>query len=198
MDLTQTVVNSLVRQRGETPLRLRTEDIEIHKTRNHPRCATAVLMDMSGSMRYEGQYMHVKRMALALQGLIQSEYPGDFLRFIEMSTFAPRKSPGELLEMMPKPVTIHDPWVRLKVDMSDDSISEYQIPPHFTNIQHALQLARRQLVNTDTPNRQIILITDGLPTAHFEDWWLYMLIRPTLKPNLQPCERDSRTRRIHD
>ncbi len=178
MDLTQTVVNALVRQRGELPLRLRTEDIEIHKTRNHPRCATAVLMDMSGSMRYEGQYMHVKRMALALQGLIQSEYPGDFLRFIEMSTFARAKSPGELLEMMPKPVTIHDPWVRLKVDMSDDSISEYQIPPHFTNIQHALQMARRQLANTDTPNRQIILITDGLPTAHFEDSWLYMLYPP--------------------
>ena len=43
-----------------------------------------------------------------------------------------------------------------------------QIPPHFTNIQHGLQLARQFLATQDTPNRQIILITDGLPTAHFE------------------------------
>lgn len=178
MDLPQTVINALIRQGGHAPLQLRTSDIEIHKTRNHPRCATVVLMDMSGSMRYDGQYMNVKRMALALQGLIQSEYPGDFLRFIEMATFAKPTAAGEIIELMPKPVTIHDPWVRLKVDMSDDGVSEYQIPPHFTNIQHALQLARRQLVNADTPNKQIILITDGLPTAHFEDSWLYMLYPP--------------------
>lgn len=181
IDMTQTMINTLIRSRGEKPDRLRSDDIEVHKTRNHPKCATAVLMDMSGSMRYDGQYMNVKRMALALQGLIQSEYPGDFLRFIEMATFARPKAAGEIIEMMPKPVTIHDPWVRLKVDMSDDGISEYQIPPHFTNIQHALQMARQQLANTDTPNRQIILITDGLPTAHFEDSMLYMLYPPDPK-----------------
>lgn len=178
IDMTQTVLNALVRDPKGRPMRLRNEDIEIHKTRNHPKCATAVLMDMSGSMRYEGQYINVKRMALALQGLIQSEYPGDILRFIEISTFAKLKTPGELIEMMPKPVTIHDPWVRLKADMSDPAVSEFQIPPHFTNIQHGLQLARQHLAATDTPNRQVILITDGLPTAHFEEGWLYMLYPP--------------------
>ena len=79
---------------------------------------------------------------------------------------------------MPKPVTIHDPWVQLKADMSDPEISEHQLPPHFTNIQHALQMARQNLVNCDTPNRQIVLITDGLPTAHFEQESLYMLYPP--------------------
>ena len=74
------------------PVRLQTEDIEIHRTRNTPKCATVVLMDMSGSMRYDGQYINVKRMALALDGLIRREYPGDFLQFIEMYTFAkPRR-----------------------------------------------------------------------------------------------------------
>ena len=175
IDMPQTVINALLRHGDERPLRLRSEDIEVHKTRNHPKCATAVLMDMSGSMRYEGQYINVKRMALALQGLIQSEYPGDILRFFEVATFAKLKSPGELIEMMPKPVTIHDPWVRLKADMSDERVSEYQIPPHFTNIQHGLQMARQHLAATDTPNRQVVLITDGLPTAHFEQQWLYML-----------------------
>ena len=52
--------------------------------------------------------------------------------------------------------------------MSDPNISEMQIPPHFTNIQHGLQLARKFLAAQDTPNRQVMLITDGLPTAHFE------------------------------
>ena len=87
MDIPQTMINAMLRQGTERPIRLRQDDIEIHRTRNNPKCATVVLMDMSGSMRYEGQYVNVKRMALALQGLIQSEYPGDFLRFIEMYTF---------------------------------------------------------------------------------------------------------------
>ncbi|MFG0260910.1 MAG: hypothetical protein ACF788_00760 [Novipirellula sp. JB048] len=178
LDLPQTIINALLRQGDERPLRLRNDDIVVHQTRNHPKCATCVIMDMSGSMRYEGQYINAKRMALAMQGLIQSEYPGDFLRFIEMYTFAKLVSPGEIIELMPKTVTIHDPWVRLKADMSDDEISEHQVHPHFTNIQHALKLARQNLVNSDTPNRQIVLITDGLPTAHFEDEWLYMLYPP--------------------
>jgi uncharacterized protein with von Willebrand factor type A (vWA) domain len=135
-------------------------------------------MDMSGSMRYDGQYMNVKRMALALQGLISREYPGDFLRFIEMYTFAKVRSAGEIIELMPKPVTLYDPWVRLKADLSRDDISEHQIPPHFTNIQHALRLARQNLAAVDTPNKQIILITDGLPTAHFEESILYLLYPP--------------------
>ena len=62
--------------------------------------------------------------------------------------------------------------------MSRDDISEFQVPPHFTNIQHGLSLARRLLATQDTPNRQIILITDGLPTAHFEGQMLYLLYPP--------------------
>ena len=178
MDIPQTFINALLRQGLDSPLRLHSEDIEVHRTRNTPKCATAVIMDMSGSMRYDGQYINVKRMALALQGLIQSEYPGDFLGFIEMYTFARLRRAGEIIDLLPKPVTIHDPVVRYRIDMSDTEISEYQIPPHFTNIQHALQLARQLLANQDTPNRQIILITDGLPTSHFEDSFLYLLYPP--------------------
>ena len=178
MDIPQTIINTLLRQGNDRPLRLNGDDIEIHKTRNHPKCATCVIMDMSGSMRYDYQYMNVKRMAIAMQGLIQSEYPGDFLRFIEMFTFAKMRSPGEIVNLMPKPVSIHDPWVRLKVDLSDEHVSETQIHQHFTNIQRSLQLARQNLVTTDTPNRQIVLITDGLPTAHNEGEWLYMLYPP--------------------
>lgn len=178
MDLPQTFVNAMLRQGPGLPITFRGEDIEIHRTRNTPKCATVVVMDMSGSMRYDGQYVNAKRMTLALDGLIRSEYPGDFLRCLEMYTFAKPVLAGEIVKVMPKPVTLHQPWVRLKVDMSREDISEVQIPPHFTNIQHALQLSRRMLATVPTPNRQVFLITDGLPTAHFEGEWLYLLYPP--------------------
>ena len=100
------------------------------------------------------------------------------LKFIEMYTFAKVRPAAEIVELLPKPVTLYDPIVQLRADMSRDDITESMIHPHFTNIQHGLQLARRLLAAQDTPNRQIILITDGLPTAHFEAHWLYMLYPP--------------------
>jgi uncharacterized protein with von Willebrand factor type A (vWA) domain len=79
---------------------------------------------------------------------------------------------------MPKPVTLFDPVVRIRLDMSDPKVSELMLPPHFTNIQHGLQMARQFLSVQDTPNRQVILITDGLPTAHFEGKLLHLLYPP--------------------
>lgn len=178
MDIPQTMINAMLRQPDKRPLRLHQDDIEIHKTRNNPKCATVVLMDMSGSMRYDGQYVNVKKMGLALNGLIAGEYPGDFLRFIEVATFAKVVPPGDLVSLMPKIPTITNPVVRLKADMSRDDISEIHIPPHFTNIQHGMTMARQFLSLQDTPNRQVVLITDGLPTAHFEGSDLFMLYPP--------------------
>jgi len=178
MDIPQSLINAMLRDGPGLPVRLKSQDIEIHRTRNTPKCATVVVMDMSGSMRHDGQYINVKRMALALDGLIRSEYPGDFLHFVEMASFAKPCRAGELVELLPKPVTIHDPVVRLRADMSDPEISEQMIPPHFTNIQHALAQSRRLLAGQDTVNRQIILITDGLPTAHFEGQDLFLLYPP--------------------
>ncbi len=196
MDIPQSLINAMLRTSGEpksepksetpsetqTPgagdriaIRLKPEDIEIHRTRNNPKSATVVVMDMSGSMRYDGQYINVKRMAMAIEGLIRSEYPGDYIGFVEMYTFGKSRRPGEIPELMPRPVTLFDPWVQLKVDMANPNVSEHMVHQHFTNIQHSLRLARQLLANQDTPNRQIILITDGLPTAHFEDSTLYMV-----------------------
>jgi uncharacterized protein with von Willebrand factor type A (vWA) domain len=190
MDIPQSMINALVRQGTEArrhediaggapaAVRMKPEDIEIHHTRNTPKCATAVIMDMSGSMRYAGQYINCKRMGLALDGLIRREYPGDFLQFIEMYTFAKPRHISELPSLMPKPVTVYNPIVRMRADMSDPRISEFDVPPHFTNIQRSLHLARQFLLPQDTPNRQIILITDGLPTAHFEGEQLFLMYPP--------------------
>jgi uncharacterized protein with von Willebrand factor type A (vWA) domain len=79
---------------------------------------------------------------------------------------------------MPKPVTLFQPYVQLKVDMSHDQVSEHMVHPHFTNIQHALRLSRQLLAAQDAANKQIIVITDGLPTAHFEQNELYLLYPP--------------------
>ncbi|MGO8691809.1 MAG: hypothetical protein ACLQLG_19480 [Thermoguttaceae bacterium] len=178
LDIPGSMLNAMIRSGPGLPIRMAPEDLQVHHTRNTPKCATAVLLDMSGSMRYDGLYVNVKRMGLALDGLIRREYPGDWLQFIEVATFAKPRQPGEIVTLLPKPVTLIDPVVRLRADMSDQRLSEMQIPGHFTNIQHGLQLARRMLAAQDTPNRQIILITDGLPTAHFEGHELYLLYPP--------------------
>lgn len=194
MDIPQSFVNAALREgmeaqrhagtKGESAyrravrFRMQPSDIEIHRTRNTPKCATCVLLDMSGSMRHGGQYVNAKRMALALDGLIKREYPGDFVGFIEMYTFARRRAVAEIPTLLPRPVSLRQPVVRLRADMSRPEMSEAQIPQHFTNIQHALSLSRRILSAQDTPNRQVMLITDGLPTAHFEGEHLYMLYPP--------------------
>ncbi len=199
MDIPQSMINAMVRRGVETPMRLLPDDIEIHRTRNTPKCATVIIMDMSGSMRYDGQYINAKRMALALDGLIRQEYPGDFLGFIEMYTFGKICPANEVIDLMPKPVTLFDPMVRLSVDMSRQEISEHMVHQHFTNIQHSLKLARQILSTQNTINRQVVLITDGLPTAHFDGSVLNLIYPPhpetesaTMREAML-CQRDNIT-----
>lgn len=187
MDAPQSFVNAAVRRHAEAVrdgrapergLRLTAADIEIHESKKTPRCATSVVIDMSGSMRNDGQYINAKRMALALDGLIRTEYPGDALTFVEVFSVAKIRGVGEIPALMPKPVTIRAPRVRLRADLSDPKVTEGMIPPHFTNLQHGLRLARQTLATQDTPNRQIMLITDGLPTAHMDGEHLYLIYPP--------------------
>ncbi|MGL5094518.1 MAG: hypothetical protein ACRDD1_02965, partial [Planctomycetia bacterium] len=113
MDVVQSMVNAMLRESKNgaptLPVRMKPDDIEIFRTRNNPKAATVVLLDMSGSMRYNGQYVNVKRMGLALDGHIRKEYPGDYLQFIEMFSFAKPRHISEIAGLMPKPVTVYDP-----------------------------------------------------------------------------------------
>ena len=183
LDLPASMFNAIAREAADPAgdparPRFRAEDLRVHRSTSTTKCATVVILDMSGSMRWGGQYLAAKKMALALEGLVRREYPSDRLHIVEMYSVARVVPRGELVDLFPKPVTIHDPVVRLRADMSDPDITESDLPPHFTNIQHALRLARRLLANADTPNRQVVLMTDGLPTAHFEDEQLYLLYPP--------------------
>ncbi|MBX3355902.1 MAG: hypothetical protein KF724_09415 [Phycisphaeraceae bacterium] len=210
LDAAESITNALLRRAAdaagapgadasEAPLTLTPEDLRIFKSRRTPRCATAVILDMSGSMRYGGQYVSCKRMALALDGLIRREYPGDSLFFVEMYTLAKPVRSADLASLMPKPVSISRPVVRLRADLADPRLGEMDLPLHFTNIQRALQLSRHFLAAQPTPNRQIILLTDGLPTAHMEGSNLFMLYPPDPRTEAatmreaQMCRRDGIT-----
>jgi len=178
LDLPGSFINAMLRQGGSGSVSLDRRDLIVHRTRKTPRCATVVLLDMSGSMRYDGLYVSVKRMGLALDGLIRSEFPGDYLQFIEMYSLAKPRHASEIVSLMPRPVSLFDPVVRLRADLSRKDLDEDAIPAHFTNIQHGLSLSRKFLAGRDTPNRQVIVITDGLPTAHLEKQFLYLLYPP--------------------
>src|SRR4029079_18901110 len=117
MDIPASMVNALLRSGPGLPVKMKPDDILIHHTRVTPKAATCVLLDMSGSMRYDMQYVNVKRMGLALDGLIRSKYPGDSLQFVEMYTFAKPRHISEITHLMPKPVTIWEHIVRRKYNM---------------------------------------------------------------------------------
>ena len=189
MDIPGSLINALVRGGPGLPVRLKPEDIEIHRTRNSPKCATVVLVDMSGSMRYDGQYIHVKRMGLAFDGLIRREYPGDCCNS-SRCTPSPSRGAGEIVALMPKPVTIFDPVVRLRADMSGrghqrDAHSRRTSPTSSTPCNWAGNCWRPRTRRTG----RSILITDGLPTAHFEGQHLYLLYPPDRGPKRPRCGR---------
>lgn len=178
LNLHDTLKNALIRQGGGTPVRITADDLVVHETEYQTACATVVLIDMSGSMSRYGKYGAAKRVALALQALVRAKYPGDFLQMIGFYSYASPMSERELINSAPKPVSIYDPRVRLRINL--DAPPGF-VPQHFTNIHAGLQFARRALRKHPAQNRQIICITDGEPTAHIDGRDL-MLIYP-------PCEQ---------
>lgn len=152
-------------QRSEVSIDITEEDLVVHDTEYQTSCATVVLLDMSGSMMRYGKFAAAKRVALAMQALVRSRYQGDFLQFVGFYTYASPLSEKQLLYSAPKPVSIFDPYVRLKINL--DSPPRF-VPEHFTNIHAGLQFARRILHKQAAANKQIIVITDGEPTAHVE------------------------------
>ncbi len=157
------------------------DDLVIHETEYQTRCATVVLLDMSGSMSRFGKFGAAKKVALAMQSLVRGKYQGDFLQVIGFYSFASPMTERELLYSAPKEVSIFDSRVRLRISL--DNPSGF-VPQHFTNIHAGLQLARRVLKRQAAQNRQIVIITDGEPTAHVEGRDV-MLIYP-------PCEQTAK------
>ena len=140
----RTLMNAIERDGPRTPVRLLPGDFEIHRSEQLTETATAVMVDLSWSMALRGSFQSAKKVALALHNLISAQYPRDRLYILGFSAYARELQLPEL------------PYVRW-----DESVLG-------TNMHHALMLARRKLARHAGGTRQIIMISDGEPTAHLE------------------------------
>jgi len=150
LDVKETVMNAIQRQVTEdTPQartsRLQPEDFAVHRSDTLTRSATVLMLDMSRSMPLRGYFYAAKKVALALDSLIRSTFPRDSLHIIGFSDMAREISAAQLPHL---------------------SVNEYV---YGTNMQHGLMLARRLLSRDPGENKQIIIVSDGEPTAHLEN-----------------------------
>jgi uncharacterized protein with von Willebrand factor type A (vWA) domain len=140
LNIERTVRNAVGRQGSGTPVRLVPDDFEIERTEQLVRSSTVLLVDLSLSMPMRGNFLAAKKVAMALHALISSQFPRDFLGIVGFGEVAREIKPADLPEVS---------W-----DFA-----------YGTNMQHAILLARRMLAK-ETGTKQIIMITDGEPTAH--------------------------------
>ncbi|HVD70752.1 MAG TPA: hypothetical protein VNG34_07845 [Actinomycetota bacterium] len=140
----KTVFNAVVRSEPGQPIQLRPDDFEIVEAEQRTEAATALLLDLSFSMPLRGHFIHAKKMALALHALIEGRYPHDTLYLIGFSDYARQLQPEDLTAPGFERV-------------------------YGTNMQHAFMLANRLLSQHPRATRQVIMVTDGEPTAHLED-----------------------------
>ena len=151
LDVERTVMNAIQRQASEGPRvagavpRLRAEDFEVHRSDALTRSSTVLMLDMSRSMPLRGYFYAAKKVALALDSLIRSQYPRDSLHIVGFSDIAREISSSDLPHL---------------------SVNEYV---YGTNMQHGLMLARRLLARDGAANKQIIIVSDGEPTAHIDN-----------------------------
>ena len=171
INLSKTLMNAAIRQ-GRTPrLSLKPEDFEVYGPEYATLSATVLMLDMSQSMKDRNNFLTAKKVALAFNDLIRRKFPRDYLAIIGFSTLARRLLPTEL------------PYLRWEAEQS------------YTNIQDALRLSRRLLKREGSHNKQIILITDGEPTAHYEGDKLYFQFPPhpgTIKHTLEEVKQCTR------
>lgn len=146
------------------PLRLIDRDFELHNTESVGETAIVVLLDLSGSMIRYGRFLQAKRVALGLKALVERRFPTDSLQFIGFSSVAAPIRERDLTLVMPRPIATRQWQVRIRVPLEQAS----EAPQHFTNLHHALRLARVALARTGARNKQIFIVTDGQPTAHVE------------------------------
>jgi uncharacterized protein with von Willebrand factor type A (vWA) domain len=178
LNLHETLKNTVIRQSGRMPLRPAYEDLVVHETEYQTNCATVVLIDMSGSMGRYGKYYTTKKVALALQAMVRAQYPQDTLQTVGFYTYANVLTEREVLNSAPKPVSMFESRIHLRFSLDDPP---RRVPQHFTNIHAGLKLARSLLMRSGAANKQIIIVTDGEPTAHLEGRELVLMYPPSEK-----------------
>ena len=144
LELQATVKNALLRAGPGVPVRLTPKDFEVYQSETQTRAATVVLLDQSRSMGMFDSFQAAKKVAMALFALIHTQYPRDSLYVIGFSDYAREIKEEDL------PKVVWNTWAS------------------GTNLHHALMLSRKLLSKEKGGTKQIILITDGEPTAHLE------------------------------
>jgi uncharacterized protein with von Willebrand factor type A (vWA) domain len=140
LNIERTVGNAIRRSGGGTPVRLTPDDFEIERTERQVRSSTVLMLDLSLSMPMRDNFLPAKKVAMALHSLISTQFPRDFLGIVSFSEVAKELKPADLPEVS---------W---------DFV-------YGTNMQHGFQLSRAMLAK-ESGTKQIIMITDGEPTAH--------------------------------
>jgi uncharacterized protein with von Willebrand factor type A (vWA) domain len=141
--------------RADRRVRLAPGDFAVYETELVADAATVLLLDMSRSMLLRGCFLAAKKVAVALDTLIRTQYPRDQLSVIGFAYYAREIRPGALAGL------------------------SWQGYEYGTNLQHGLMLARSILARSHAANREIVVITDGEPTAHFEDGQVEFSYPPT-------------------
>ena len=163
----RTVYNALLREGPGSSVRISPDDFELVEAETRTETATALLLDLSFSMPLRGHFVPAKRMALALHALIEGRYPRDTLYLIGFSDYARRLEPQDLTASA---------WERV----------------YGTNMQHAFNLAGRLLSQHPRAARQVIMVTDGEPTAHLEGdevFFSWPPVRETIQRTLAEAMR---------
>ncbi len=172
LNIERTVRNAIGRQGAGTPVRLTPDDFAVERTETMVRSSTVLMIDLSLSMPMRDNFLPAKKVAMALHALISGQYPQDYLGLVGFSKVAHVMTPAQLPEVS---------W-------------DYD---YGTNMQHGFQLAR-QLLSRQSGTKQIIMITDGEPTAHYEEgmaqpYFNYPPVQETIDATVREvirCTRD--------
>jgi uncharacterized protein with von Willebrand factor type A (vWA) domain len=173
LDLKETVMRALARRGRGTPVRLTPDDFSVIRTEQRTQAATVVMLDMSRSMLNNGYFLPAKKVALALSALIRSQFPRDALYIVGFSLYAREFTTQQLPTL---------------------SWSEWNMG---TNMHAGFMLSRRLLARHAGGNRQILMVTDGEPTAHLEGEvadFNYPPTRQTVEETLKEVQRCTRER----
>ncbi len=150
LDVSETLFNAVRRDGAKVPVEITYKDLMVHQCEYDSSCATVVLLDCSHSMILYGEdrFTPAKRVAMALSHLIRTQYPGDTLSLVLFHDSAEEVPIGELARV--------------------------QVGPYYTNTREGLRMAQRILLRQKKDMRQIIMITDGKPSAlTLEDGRIY-------------------------
>ncbi len=173
LDIQKTMMNSMRREGPGLPLKLKPDDFEVARTELLTQTATVIMLDLSWSMALRGSFQAAKKVALALNNLISSQFQRDSLYIIGFSAYARELKADQL------------PYVRW-----DESVLG-------TNMHHALMIAQKLLAKHTQGTRQIIMISDGEPTAHLERGRSYFAYPPspiTIRETLKEVKRCTQKR----